>query len=43
MTSPKPFLDFSVLDTMYLWSMMKKHPQPEFGGNWFVGARDMAA
>ena len=21
----------------------EKHPQPKFGGNWFMGARDMAA
>ena len=38
----KLFLDFSVLDTMYRWSMMKKHPQPKLGGNRFMGARDMA-
>ena len=23
---------------MYRWSMMKKHPQPKFGRNWFMGA-----
>ena len=37
------FLHFSVLDTMCRWSMIKKHPQPEFGGNRFMGVRDMAA
>ena len=37
------FFNFSVLDTMYRWSMMKNIPQPKLGGNRFMGALDMAA
>ena len=37
------FLDFSVLDTLYRWSMIKNYPQPKLFGNGFIGARDMAA
>ena len=33
---------FSVLDTLYRWSMMKNIHNP-FGGKQFIGTRDMAA
>ena len=32
MTSQKTFLDFSVLDTMYRWSMMKNIHSPNWVG-----------
>ena len=39
----KNCLHFSILDTMYRWSMIKEHPQSKFGGDRFMGARGMAA
>ena len=43
MTSQNFFLDFSVLDTMYRWSMIKNIHSPNWVGIGSRGPRDMAA
>ena len=39
----KPFLEFQHFEYHTSVEHDEKPPQPEFGGNWFMGARDMAA
>ena len=43
MTSQKTFFGFQCFGYHVPVEHDKKHPQPKFGGNRFMGVRDMAA
>ena len=43
MTSQKLFFGFQCFGYHVSVEHDEKHPQPKLGGNWFMGARDMAA